>query len=124
MKVSPFLHIMPLVAAAGLTLPFSGASAQPHSLSGYCLDMREGGCMPRFLPFHGLSIDFCEESCTMTNPVSVRDLDAVLYDMECIADYDTPLSGRVMVLSQTSWSGHQRLSFIDERETLEIVPCP
>lgn len=111
-----------LLAAVGLTpIP---AEAQPRSLSGFCLDMREPGCMPRYLPFRGLTIDFCEETCTLTNPVNVRDLDATLYDMECLADYDSPMPGRVMLLSQTRWDGRQQLSFIDRHETLAIVPCP
>ena len=115
---------LPLMAVASLALPLTDARAQPRSLSGYCLDMREVGCMPRFLPFEGMSINFCEESCTLNNPVNVRDLEATLYDMECSADYDSPMPGRVMLLSQTRWDGRQQLSFIDRRETLAIVPCP
>ena len=80
--------------------------------------------MPRYLPFQGLTIDFCEETCTLTNPVNVRDLDATLYDMTCRADYDSPMPGRVMILSQTRGDGRQQMSFIDRHQTLEIVRCP
>lgn len=112
------------LAICGLVLSLSVAQAQPRTLTGLCLDTREPGCMPRYLPFQGLTIDFCEETCTLTNPVNVRDLDATLYDMTCLADYDSPMPGRVMILSQTSWDGRRQMSFIDRSETMQIVPCP
>ena len=100
-----------------------GASAQP--LQGMCLDMREAGCMPRFLPFEGGSISFCEATCSLNNPVNVRGINAALYDLSCRADYDTPLDGsRVMILSQTDWYGRTAISWIDERTMYDIVPCP
>lgn len=100
------------------------AGAQPVSMSGLCLDMRQEGCTARYLPFSGLQIDFCEESCQLTNPVNVRDLDGTLFDLSCVADYPSPPSGRVLILEQTSFTGERALSWIDAVETLAIVPCP
>jgi hypothetical protein len=113
---------LPFVALALLLHPVQ-AGAQPRSLSGYCIDFLGPGCTDRYVPFRGLTIDFCEETCTLTNPVNVRGLEATLYDMECAADYDSPMPGRVMVLSQTRWDGRQQMSFIDRHGTQPIVRC-
>lgn len=110
-----------LMALVGVT---SLASAQPAGMSGLCLDLREGGCTARFLPFSGLRIDFCEESCELSNPVNVRDLNGTLFDLSCVADYPNPPSGRVLILEQTRFTGKKTLSWIDGVETFEIVPCP
>lgn len=112
------------IAIAGLlwVTPYS-VSAQ--SLSGYCLDTVRAGCMPRFIPFHDMSIDFCEETCSLTNPVGVRGLNAVLYDLTCHADYESPLDGvRVMILRQIDRDGFTNISWIEENGTSEVVPCP
>lgn len=103
---------------------FTGTS-HAQSLNGYCLDLVEAGCMPRFIPFHNMSIDFCEESCKLTNPVGVRGMDAALFDLKCLADSPTPMDGnRVMILRQRTHNGRLTTSWIKRDETLEIVPCP
>jgi hypothetical protein len=99
-------------------------TAQAQSLSGLCLDNREPGCMPRFIPFKGLTIDFCEETCALQNPVKVKGLEAVLYDMVCQADFPTKIGGRVMLLEQKSGQDQSSLLFIDKREVRKIVACP
>ncbi|MCC6002643.1 MAG: hypothetical protein JJU19_17555 [Pararhodobacter sp.] len=113
-----------LALTVGLLALPGAASAQPHDLSGLCLDAGQAGCMPRYLPFDGLSIDFCEETCTLGNPVTVRGLAARLYDMTCLADYPDPPGGRVLILRQSGPDGRARLWFIDQAESREIVPCP
>lgn len=105
-------------------LMLSALPSVSQDLTGYCLDNIEAGCMDRYLPFYEQTIDFCEETCTLTNPVPVRDMDAVLYDFVCQADYPSPFNGRVMLLRQTDWNEEVFLSLIDERETRSIVPCP
>lgn len=75
------------------------------------------------MPWQGASIALCEESCTLTNPVTVRGMDATLYDFACVADYDTPMAGRVMLLRQDGGDG-ARLSLVTRRETIPVVPCP
>ena len=116
------------LAIAALLSPLGGLhgalQAQPRDLTGMCLDNLDDGCMPRYLPFQGLSVDFCEETCQLENPVDLRDLDGRLYDMTCLADYPDPPGGRVLILSQTDHQGRSRLWFIDRHETREIVPCP
>jgi len=61
-----------------------------NDLSGMCLDNLEVGCQGRYLPFRGLKIDFCEETCSLTNPVDLKEINATTYDFECVADYTTP----------------------------------
>ncbi len=80
--------------------------------------------MPRYIPFKGMTIDFCEATCTLGNPVSVRDLDATLYDLSCLSDHPNAGSRRVLILRQTDWQGRWRLSWIDKQDTLSVVPCP
>ena len=110
------LMILPVLA-----LP---AGAQPVSMSGLCLDMREEGCTERYLPFSGLQIGFCEEMCVLTNPVNVRGLEGALFDLACTGDSGDIPDRRVMIIRQTDFSSRTVLSWIDAFETLRIVPCP
>lgn len=110
--------------AVAMSVQSGAALSEPGTLTGYCIDLREAGCTDRFLPFYGMSVDYCEETCTLRNPVPIRGLEATLYDRECVADYDTPMEGRVLLLSQHDWAGNLRRQIIDEVETFAIVPCP
>ena len=106
---------------AGLLSSVGGSAAE--DFSGLCLDNVEDGCQERFLPFNGDSIDFCEVTCQLTNPILIRDLDATLYDFVCRGDMGGG-SGRVILLRQKDWEGKTTTSFIDGQETRTIVPCP
>lgn len=53
-------------------------------LNGWC--MPDDGCDGP-IPFRDGRFDQCEASCKLTNPVSVRDMDATLYDVSCVADF-------------------------------------
>ncbi len=98
--------------------------AQPVSMNGLCLDMREEGCTERYLPFSGLQIGFCEEMCVLTNPINVRGLEGALFDLACTGDSGDIPDRRVMIIRQTDFSSRTVLSWIDAFETLRIVPCP
>lgn len=103
----------------------SGAAlSEAGTLTGYCIDLQEAGCSDRFLPFYGMTVDSCEETCTLRNPVPIRGLEATLYDRECVADYDTPMEGRVLILSQRDWTGNLRRQIIDDATSYAIVACP
>lgn len=106
--------------AVGLVVG-SGASAE--SLTGFCLDNLDAGCLDRLIPFDGNSIGFCEETCELTKPTAVRDLNATLYDFVCRGDSATGGGGRVMILRQKDWNGKSTISFIDEHETRPVVQC-
>lgn len=104
-------------------LPICISHAQ--DLTGFCLDLGEGGCTDRFLPFDQMSIGFCEESCTLTSPFPVRGLDAMLYDMECVSDNPGPVGGRVMILRQVNRGSSSIKSYmIDASQIRPIVICP
>ena len=49
-------------------------------LSGMCLDNLEAGCQGRYLPFRGLTIDFCEETCSLINPINIEGISALNND--------------------------------------------
>jgi hypothetical protein len=110
------------VLMAGLLSGVGDSTAE--NFSGLCLDNLEEGCQERFLPFDGDSIDFCEQTCQLTNPTPVRDLDATLYDFVCRGDNGADSDSRVIVLRQKDWDGKTTTSFIDGYETRTIVPCP
>jgi hypothetical protein len=112
-------------AVVAVVILFGVDDGSAENLSGLCLDNVEAGCMERFIPFYGNSIDFCEETCQLTNPTAIRDLNATLYDFVCQGDDGsaTGLGGRVIVLHQRDWEGKTTTSFIDERETRLIVRC-
>ena len=83
-----------------------------NNLSGMCLDNLEAGCQGRHLPFRGLTIDFCEETCSLTNPVDINGINATSYDFECVADYTTPFLSRVLLISSNNQSGNAELMFV------------
>lgn len=111
-------------ATAFVIAAIAGSSPSwSQGLTGLCVDNGSAGCQDRFIPFHGLSIDFCEETCTLTNPVDVRDMNGTLFDMTCSADYPSPYEGRTMLLQQSD-NGRTRLLMINNRQILQIVRCP
>jgi hypothetical protein len=116
--------ICALVVSSAALMPVNHALSQVSNLSGFCLDVKEEGCTPRFVPFTGMSIDFCEESCSLGNATPIRNLDAVLYEKSCIADWGRPDMERVLIIQQTDHSGQSKISWVDQYETLDIVRCP
>lgn len=112
-----------LALAIAITASAGFTPAWAQGLTGLCVDNGSAGCQDRFIPFHGLSIDFCEETCTLTNPVDVRGLNGTLFDMSCSADYPSDYEGRTMLLQQSD-VGRTRLLMINNSQILEIVRCP
>lgn len=112
-----------LILFVVLLSPFS-APVSAQNLSGLCLDMREEGCMPRYVPFSGNGIGFCEESCQLTAPTEVRGMDATLYDLHCSGDYGEIPDMRVMLLSQQSEMFGRQSYWIGPQDIFQIVHCP
>jgi len=94
---------------AGETLDFS---LLRNNLTGMYLDNHKAGCQSRYLPFKGLTIDFCEETCTLTNPVDTRGINEILYDFECISDYAPPSLSQVLLTLRKNHSGSSDLIFV------------
>ena len=99
-------------------------SVNANNLIGMCVDMGEPGCQGQYIPFNEASISWCEESCTLSNPVNVTDMSAILYEYTCKSDHAGIQSSRVMVLTQEGWNGIKEKYFVSNKETLPIVPCP
>jgi len=83
-----------------------------NNLTGMCLDNHKAGCQSRYLPFTGLTIDFCEETCTLTNPVDIREINEILYDFECTSDYASPFLSQVLLTLRKNHSGSSDLMFV------------
>lgn len=113
-----------MMGAAILVTTVSTATvAVSQGFSGYCLDLGSAGCTARYIPFRNMSLDFCEETCTLTNPVSVNGMSAVLYELSCVADYNTPLDGsRVFIIEREEY-GARIINWIDNRQILGIGRC-
>ena len=110
-----------LIAAAAAVLVPNAALA----FDGLCIDNREAGCVDRYIPFRGKTLDFCEASCTLTNRVDVRDMDGALYDVECLSDSGSkPIGPRVFWLLQTGGFNTERLIMVDESNVWAVVACP
>jgi hypothetical protein len=86
--------------ATALSLAFTPLAAQ--DLSGWCLPADE--CMGVQMPIGSGTYDTCEERCTLTNPVPVRDMDATLYDEVCRGDWmeNGSMTNRIMFIKQSS----------------------
>ena len=81
-------------------------------LSGMCLDNLEAGCQERYLPFRGLTIDFCEETCSLINPITIEGINATAFDFECLSDNITPLASRVLLILSKNQSENPDLVFV------------
>ena len=81
-------------------------------LSGMCLDNLEAGCQGRYLPFRGLKIDFCEETCSLINPINIEGINATAFDFECLSDNKRPLASRVLLILSNNQSENPDLMFI------------
>ncbi|MDC1050549.1 hypothetical protein OAQ68_00645 [bacterium] len=120
--VTLYLTIAVLLGSMGVSWSAGGF---PESLDGLCLDNVEEGCMPRFLPLKGHKISYCEASCDLTNPVKIRGMGGVLYDLACSADGGGEYPDRVMLLKQKPKDGKgSSMSWIDSADIFKIVRCP
>jgi len=117
------LTITTLIGSMGTSF---SAGEFPNSLDGLCLDNVEEGCMPRFLPLKDFKITYCEASCTLTNPVKIKDMSGILYKLSCRTDDDNrQYSDRIMLLKETPENAKKSVMlWIDSTDIFEIVHCP
>ena len=104
---------------AVLSLAFTPLAAQ--DLSGWCLPADE--CMGVQMPIGSGTYDTCEERCTLTNPVPVRDMDATLYDEVCRGDWmeNGSMTNRIMLIKQSS--NQTRMFAIREGWITQLERC-
>jgi len=83
-----------------LSLAVTPAAAQ--DLRGWCFPANE--CMGVQIPIGSGTYDTCEETCSLSNPVAVRGMDATLYDEVCRGDWmqGGTITNRIMFIKQTS----------------------
>jgi hypothetical protein len=55
--------------------------------NGWCFPAASDVCVGEQRPLTGNKFITCESNCTMSNPVNVRDMDAVIYDVTCSGDW-------------------------------------
>ncbi len=109
---------------AAFLFAVSGPASLAAGLEGFCIDLGEEGCTDRYLPFESMSVSFCEETCTLSNPVSIRGLDATLYDYKCVSDSPVDFGDRVIIIKQIISETESKMSFIDGTSILPITKCP
>ena len=99
---------------------FSGA-ASAQDLRGWCFPA--DACMGRQVPIGSGTYETCEETCTLTNPVAVRDMEATLYDDVCRGEWmqGGSITTRVMFLKQTSIE--TRMFSIIDYSVTELERC-
>ena len=105
--------------ATAILLAFTQLAAQ--DLRGWCFPAE--GCMGVQIPIGSGTYGACESSCTLTNPVAIRDMEATLYDEVCEGDWmeNGSMSNRIMFIKQSS--GQTRMFAIREGWTEQLERC-
>lgn len=95
--------------------------ANAQDLRGWCYPA--DACMGAPIPIGSGTYETCEETCTLTNPVAVRDMEATLYDGVCRGDWmqGGSITTRVMFLKQTSIE--TRMFSISDYSVTELERC-
>lgn len=106
-----------LAGMIGVSLPVPVASG--IDLNGWC--MPYDGCSGP-TPFRDGRIDLCEASCTLRNPVPVRDMDATLYDVSCVADF--PFEDmRWFVGKHVDWQEKEHVIIVERNRYYLLERC-
>ncbi|MEC7963166.1 MAG: hypothetical protein VX201_07835 [Pseudomonadota bacterium] len=105
------------IFGAGLV---SGAESA-QDLEGWCYPAND--CIGAQIPLGSGTYDTCEETCTLTNPVSVRDMEATLFDVVCRGDWMEAgsMSSRLMIIKQAS--DQTRMFAIGENSVTQLERC-
>lgn len=106
---------MKRLAAIFALLP---ALSQAGPYDGLCF---AGGACTGQIEIRNNGFDLCEHSCVMENPVEVRGLNAMLWDVTCRGDYST-YSERMLF----AWVGkgtEMRLTVLSNDTVETLWPC-
>lgn len=114
MRVRITLLACMLVVASPVTL------VSAVELDGWCLSADPcGGAMP----IRNGHFTICEAECRLRNPVSVRDMDATLYDVICSGD-SHPLSKERWFFSKYSdWQEKEHVVAVNPRGLKVLERC-
>jgi len=112
---------------ACFTLIGSTSLAFAQDYTGWCFDVEEGGCLSDDIRIEGRRYDTCESTCTLTNPVPVRDLNAVLFDVVCKGDWGSLTTREIFLKyppADTDYpDSQQKLMKIGRYGAEELVRC-
>lgn len=90
----------------------------------------DGWCFPADactgtpMPIQDSIFDTCEETCRMTNPVNVNDMDAVLYYVECRGDWGSPPTERRLFMRYEDGDDTTKALVLDDGGVTELERCP
>lgn len=109
------------LAVSAMFMVFSADAGQAQNFNGWCFD---GGECTGTVSISGNSFDLCEESCKLTNPVSVNGLNATLFDAECLSDHAGRNSERMFFLRyMDQMTGAERGLMASANGTTELFRC-
>ena len=123
-KVNP-MHAILMTLTFIFVLTTAG---QAQDFTGWCIDMGEPGCQDQYIPFYENKIDWCEQSCSLSNRVKVKNIIATLYDYTCKSDYGGTAKDRAINITHSVFDDVgtevDKHSLIRSYETLPIFQCP
>ncbi len=88
---------------------------------GWCLPANE--CTGKPMPIENDSFSTCEQKCEMKDPVNVRDMDALLYDVVCSGEQGSSDPRRMLFIRQTDFRGIVSASIVADDATTKLQRC-
>ncbi len=107
-----------VVIAGFIGVGLLSGSASAQSLKGWCYPV--DGCMGEQIPIGSGTYGKCDSSCTLTNPVPIRDMEATLYDEVCGGDWGS-MTNRIMFVKHSH--DQIRMFAINEYQVTELEIC-
>ena len=112
---------MKKVSLSVALLIFSLGNSVAGDFDGWCLPAND--CTGKPMPIENDAFHTCKEKCEMQDPVSVRDLDATLYDVVCSGDDKASDPKRMLFIRQTDFRGIVSASIIADNTTTRLQRC-
>ena len=108
-----------ILATATTLAVFGGVHAHANDFIGWCF--ASDACVgPSRITRQGF--ETCEETCSMNNPVSVRGLNATLYDVVCRGDWGG-YEHRMLFMKYADGDGNQRALAVGPNGSEELERC-
>jgi hypothetical protein len=117
MKLAISLTTVITTLAPTLSLTLSG-SAHANNFIGWCF---VGDCVGQ-APITKDGFFTCEENCSMNNPISVRGLNATLYDVVCTGDSNS-YQQRMLFMKYKDDQGNEKAMTLSPTGVNELQRC-
>ena len=114
------MHRLTTLLLAASMVVTGAVSSQAGQFDGWCIP--GDGCMGDEM-IKDDSFGTCEESCYLTNAVSVTDLNAVLYRLRCLGDGPVRPVERVMIIEFNQRDGERSAALIDSVSVTALTRC-